>query len=168
MAKRRNNHSRHVEDLRLTIDCLPVSTRQAMLDGVQSGGRIISGAYVDRDGGVCPMLAAHRSGGPTAFLSFAKSWDRFTRAGRGAREATKREVDILVGQLQASLMGEANVDLDRAVDEHRALVKRRRIRAADPVGEIIARRLRRRHYIASPGRVNITSGTTHAGDTLSR
>ena len=74
-----------IEDLRLTIDCMPVATRQAMLDGVQSSERIIVGAYVDGHGGVCPMLAAHRCGGRTDFLSFARSWDRFTRAGRRAR-----------------------------------------------------------------------------------
>ena len=34
MAIRRRSTSRHVEDLRLTIDCLPVATRVAMLEGV--------------------------------------------------------------------------------------------------------------------------------------
>ena len=168
MAKPRNHRSRAVEDLRLTIDCLPLTTRQAMLEGVQGNERIIAGAYVDREGGVCPMLAAHRCGGATAFLPFARSWDRFMRARRGARQATRRELDILVGQLQASLMGEAGLDLDRAIDEHRELVGRRRARAADPVDEIIVRRLRKRRYISSPGRINMISGITHAGLSLSR
>ena len=168
MGKPRHHSSGLVEDLRLTIDCLPVPTRRAMLDGVQSSERIIAGAYVDGDGGVCPMLAAHRSGGPTSFLSFARSWDRFTRAGRGVHRVSRRELNILVGQLQASLLSEADTDLDRAIEEHRALVRRRHARSADPMGEIVVRRLRSEGYMSSPGRVNITSGTTHAGDTLSR
>ncbi len=168
MAKRRHHSSRLVEDLRLTIDCLPVATREAMLAGVQSNERIIAGAYVDGEGGVCPMLAAHRHGGPTSFLSFARSWDRFARARRGVRRASERELDILVGQLQASLLGEAGVELDRAIDEHRELVGRRHARVVDPVGEIVVRRLREPRYIASPGRMNMISGTTHAGVSFSR
>ena len=50
-----------VERLRLAIDCLPVATREAMLAGVRANERIIVGAYVDGEGGVCPMLAAHRA-----------------------------------------------------------------------------------------------------------
>src|ERR1019366_3463135 len=66
MANRTHHRTGPVEDLRLTIDCLPVATREAMLDGVQRHERIIVGAYVDREGGVCPMLVAHQSGGRTA------------------------------------------------------------------------------------------------------
>ncbi len=62
--------------------------------------RIIVGAYVDEHGGVCPMLAAHRCGGRTDFLSFAKSWDRFARAKGGPRRASEREVRILIAQLE--------------------------------------------------------------------
>jgi hypothetical protein len=140
MANRRQSSSRLVEDLRLTIDCMPVATRVAMLDGVRGAERIIVGAYVDRDGGICPMLAAHRCGGRTNFLSFAKAWDRFTRAGRRARRATRRELNILVGQLEGSLMSAAEVDLDRAIGEHREILGRREREQRDPVGEIVARR----------------------------
>ena len=144
MAIRRPHRTRPVEDLRLSIDCMPVSTRQAMLDGLRSNERIIVGAYVDGEGGVCPMLAAHRCGGRTDLLSFARSWDRFTRAGRRARRATRRELDILANQLRASLMSEASPDLDRAIAEHRELVSRReRARVFDPSGEIVVRRLRK-------------------------
>jgi hypothetical protein len=149
MPSRRHRKSRPVEDLRLAIDCLPVGTREAMLRGVSSAERVIVGAYVDGEGGVCPMLAAHRCGGRTDFLSFAKSWDRFTRAGRRARQATARELCILVGQLQASLMSDAGVDFGGAIAEHRDLracqelsERRERARAVDPTGEIVARRLR--------------------------
>jgi hypothetical protein len=61
-----------VEDLRLAIDCLPPRTREAMLAGIRSH-EIIVGAYSDRAGGVCPMLAAHRCGGRTSFISFARA-----------------------------------------------------------------------------------------------
>jgi hypothetical protein len=129
-----------VEDLRLTIDCLPLATRQAMLEGVRACERIIAGAYTDAQGGVCPMLAAHRRGGRTNFLSFARAWDRFTRAGRHARAATRRERRILIGQLEASLLSAGNVDLDRAIHEHRGAVRRREREQRDPSSEIVVRR----------------------------
>jgi hypothetical protein len=133
-----------IDDLRLAIDCLPVKTREAMLDGVIGSERIIVGAYVDDHGGMCPMLAAHRCGGRTDFLSFAKSWDRFTKATRPGRPATTREIAILVGQLEASLFDESSVDLNQAIREHRQLRSRfERARAADPTGEIKVRRGRR-------------------------
>jgi hypothetical protein len=172
MAIRRPHRTGPVEGLRLSIDCLPVSTRRAMLDGLQSNERIIVGAYVDVEGGVCPMLAAHRCGGRTDFLSFARAWDRFTRAGRSARRATRRELDILANQLRASLMSEASPDLDRVIAEHRELVSRReRARVFDPSGEIVVRRLRkvaRSAHMTSPGRTNMISGTMHAGVSFSR
>jgi hypothetical protein len=112
-----------------------------MLDGVKTE-RIIAGAYVDGHGGVCPMLAAHRRGERTNFVSFARAWDRFARAGRQARGATPRELSILAGQLQSSLLSEPQLDLERAIAEHRDLVKHRELAQADPAGTIRARRLR--------------------------
>ena len=50
-----------------------------MLRGIRSN-RVIVGAYVDKRGGVCPMLAAHRNGGRTNFGTFARAWDAFTGA----------------------------------------------------------------------------------------
>lgn len=140
MPKRHHPRTRLVESLRLTIDCLPIATREAMLEGIHNHERIIVGAYVDGEGGVCPMLAAHQSGGRTSFLPFAKAWDRFTRAGRNARLATRRELEILVGQLQASLLSEADIDLDRAIEEHRELLARREpAHESEPAGEITVR-----------------------------
>jgi hypothetical protein len=138
-----------VERLRVAIDCLPVRTREAMLAGVRANDRIIAGAYVDGEGGVCPMLAAHRCGGRTDLLSFAKSWDRFTRTKSGSRAATEREVRMLTAQLEDSLMSSSGLDLDVAISEHRELMsrhargRRRLPDSADPSGEIRARRLRR-------------------------
>jgi hypothetical protein len=154
---------------------MPVATREAMLVGVRESERIIAGAYVDGRGGVCPMLAAHRRGGRTDFLSFARSWDRFTRATGQARAATERELAILVSQLEDSLERGADVELGAAISEHRRLRRerlrgtRRPFRVLDPRGEILARRLARAgRYSPSPGRTNMISGITHAGETLSR
>jgi hypothetical protein len=124
MPSRRERRAHLIEDLRLAIDCLPVHTRVAMLEGVQAN-EIIVGAYVDRSGGVCPMLAAHRCGGRTDFLSFARSWDRFTGAHGRARHATERELRVLVAHLEASLLSEAGIDLSRAIAEHHELMAQR-------------------------------------------
>jgi len=131
MSMRRSRRSR-IEDLRLAIDCLPVRTRQAMLAGVRDN-EIIVGAYSDRRGGVCPMLAAHRNGGRTNFVSFAHAWDRFA-GGKHARRATDREITVLVSHLEASLMAEEHLDLGGAVSEHQALARERRAREARRVG----------------------------------
>jgi hypothetical protein len=165
MGRNRNTSSRRVADLRRTIDCLPVRTREAMLEGVRGHGRIIVGAYSDRHGGICPMLAAHRRGGRTNFLSFARSWDGFTRAGRKARQATRRELTILIAQLEASLLNETAGALGRAIEEHRALSARRAAAQADPAGEILAARLRaprRARFGDSPWRLAPANGVSPA------
>jgi hypothetical protein len=145
--RKQRRHNSPVESLRLTIDCMPVATREAMLQAVHAGEHFIAGAYVDRQGGVCPMLAAHRRGGRTDFISFARSWDRFTRVGGKAREATPREVRILAAHLEDSLTSMSGLELDLAISEHHAL-RGRRLRGrrrlpdeADPSGEIRARRM---------------------------
>jgi hypothetical protein len=92
---------RPARDLRIAIDCLPLQTRRAMLEGVESN-RIIVGAYTDRKGGVCPMLAAHRNGGRTSLASFARAWDRYTGV-RRPRPATERELNTLRTMLEASI-----------------------------------------------------------------
>jgi hypothetical protein len=145
---------RRIEDLRRAIDCLPVRTREAMLAGVRDGQPIVVGAYVDGEGGVCPMLAAHRRGGRTDFLSFAHAWDRFTGAGRRPRRASRRELGVLVAHLEASLLEDAAPELARAISEHRALLERHgTVEEADPRGEIRARRLRPRLSILAGDRL---------------
>ncbi len=118
------------EDLRLAVDCLPRHTREAMLTGVRAN-TIIVGAYVDRRGGVCPMLAAHRCGGRTDFLAFAHAWDRFTRAKR-PRRATEREIAVLVSYLEATMLVDqtGHGELGSAIAEHQAAARRRREREA--------------------------------------
>jgi len=131
MSMRRSRRS-SIEDLRLAIDCLPVRTRMAMLAGVRNS-EIIVGAYSDRHGGVCPMLAAHRNGGRTDFVSFAHAWDRFA-GGKRARRASDRELNVLVAHLEASLLAEDDIDLGGVVSEHQALARARRAREARRVG----------------------------------
>jgi hypothetical protein len=124
----RTRHQATLADLRRAIDCLPRRTRIAMLEGMH-GNEIIVGAYANDDG-ICPMLAAHRSGGRTSAISFARAWDRFAfrdaRAGR-ARRATERELLILRSQLEASLLDEETPAgaLAAARREHSDLVAKR-------------------------------------------
>jgi hypothetical protein len=117
LSTMRRTKQKHAERLRLIVDTLPYETRAAMLEGIEQYD-IIAGAYSNRDGGVCPMLAAHRCGGRTDLRSFARAWDRFTGAGR-ARRASERELRTLAAQLEASLWSE-----DQARYAHRADVER--------------------------------------------
>jgi hypothetical protein len=103
---------RPARELRIAIDCLPLQTRKAMLGGIEAN-RIIVGAYTDRQGGVCPMLAAHRNGGRTSLASFARAWDRYTRARGRARPATDREVNTLRTMLEASVLLDETPSLTR-------------------------------------------------------
>lgn len=124
-----------IEDLRLAIDCLPRPTRIAMLEGIRSN-EIIVGAYSNRNG-ICPMLAAHRCGGRTNLISFARAWDRFALGATrkpGARKATLRELQILTTHLEASLLEDElpSAGLAAAIAEHRELVASRRVRPGDP------------------------------------
>jgi hypothetical protein len=119
-----------IDDLRLAIDCLPLRTREAMLEGVRAN-EIIVGAYSDRAGGVCPMLAAHRHGGRTSFVSFAHAWDRFAGA-RRARRASARELRVLEDHLEASILSAA--DLGAAIADHQSIARDRRSREARRTG----------------------------------
>jgi hypothetical protein len=121
-----------IEDLRLAIDCLPLRSRIAMLAGIRSY-RIIVGAYSDRVGGICPILAAHRRGGRTSFVSFARAWDRFAGAKR-ARPATARELRVLAAHLEASIAAERELDLGAAIAAHQALVRDRKAAEARRLG----------------------------------
>src|ERR671914_2863703 len=74
---------RPARELRLAVDCMPLQTRKAMLAGIDAN-RIIVGAYTDRQGGVCPMLAAHRNGGGGGPAGVARARGRPTPAPRRA------------------------------------------------------------------------------------
>src|SRR3954465_14459428 len=105
-----------ISRLRTAIDCLPARTREAMLEGIRANP-IVVGAYTDSRGGICPMLAAHRHGGRTTLLPFARSWDAFARTG-GVRRASTRELTILESELTASLLMADDVDLSAAIADH--------------------------------------------------
>lgn len=99
-----------------------------MLEGIRAND-IVVGAYSNRDG-ICPMLAAHRCGGRTSFVGFARAWDRFALRqvrSRKPRRATDRELRILTAHLEASLLADeaqAGGQLAAAIQEHRELVAR--------------------------------------------
>jgi hypothetical protein len=103
---------RPARDLRRAVDCMPPRTRRAMLEAL-AANQIIVGAYTDRRGGVCPMLAAHRNGGRTDLSSFARAWDRYTGARNRPRAATERELNTLRAMLEASLAIEEVPELPR-------------------------------------------------------
>lgn len=121
-------------DLRHAIDSLPARTREAMLEGIASN-LVITGDYMTNDGGICPMLAAHREGARANFVVFADAWDRFTGV-HGlniCRRATPRELQTLAAQLEQSLCEEApQSDLAVAIAEHRALSDTRHRHEAVP------------------------------------
>ncbi len=123
MPRRRNRAQR----LRTSVELLPRHTREAMLAGIASN-QIIVGAYTDRGGGVCPMLAAHRIGGRTDFPSFARAWDEFTRA-RRPRQASRREIGVLRTYLEMSLLsdesgGESLVQIADGIRRRRGIASR--------------------------------------------
>jgi hypothetical protein len=133
----RTRHRASIDDLRLAIECLPTRTKVAMLIGIRTNP-IIVGAYSTREG-ICPMLAAHRAGGRTDLIAFARAWDRFAMGRRRrlkTRRATERELLILKTHLEASLL-EESAPLAAAIAEHRALTAARpraanRERPGDP------------------------------------
>jgi hypothetical protein len=124
------------EQLRIAVDCLPVQTRLSMLEGIGEN-RIIVGAYTDQRGGICPMLAAHRCGGRTNLASFARAWDRYTRARGRPRRATERELGALKAMLVASLAedGYPQVSLADEVSKIKALRREQAEREARDEGQ---------------------------------
>ena len=119
----------------MAIHSLPRTTRIAMLQGIAAND-IIVGAYTNGQG-ICPMLAAHRNGGRTNLISFAKAWDRYAFSGSRvttARPATARELLVLRTHLEASLLEEdaPTADLAAAIESHQRLASRRELAQAPP------------------------------------
>ena len=149
---------------------MPLETREAMLEAVQRNS-IIVGAYTGPDGGMCPMLAAHRNGGRTSFAGFARAWDRYTGAVEGARPASERELRTLVTMLESSIALEANCGegaLGEAIADHRDAQVHRAVHeehtapAPDVAGDLELLE-GAADYSESPGRMNWISGTMQAG-----
>ena len=130
----------------MAIEWLPIETKRAMLDAIEHN-RIIVGAYTDRDGGVCPMLAAHRNGGRTSFASFARAWDRYTKASHRSRPATERELTTLKTMLEASLASDApdGTTLGAAIAQHHELQGRAPREKVDTGERNRTPELRKRH-----------------------
>ena len=149
---------------------MPQGTRAAMLEAVENDS-IIVGAYTDSDGGMCPMLAAHRNGGRTNFAGFAHAWDRYTSAAEGARPASERELRTLIAMLESSVALESSCGegaLGEAIADHREAQLHRAVReehhAQSPdVADALEQLEDAESYRPSPGRMNCISGTMHAG-----
>jgi hypothetical protein len=99
LAERRQQ--RRTRDLRQAVVELPDSTRRAMLTAIDRD-ELIVGAYTDRRGRICPMLAAHRRGARSDVGRFPRAWDAFARASR-PRPATQRELQILRALLEEAV-----------------------------------------------------------------
>jgi hypothetical protein len=146
-----------ISRLRTAIDCLPARTREAMLEGIRANP-IVVGAYTDGRGGICPMLAAHRHGGRTSFVSFARAWDGFART-KTIRRATEREVRTLENLLVASLAQEAETDLGAAIADYRRrrfpviIVRRLSDRLARPLEDDLGDHARRADVQRVPHRL---------------
>ncbi|MDQ6778718.1 MAG: hypothetical protein M3071_21410 [Actinomycetota bacterium] len=104
------------QELRATIDRLPLHVREAVLDGIK-GQRIIAGAHADAFGGVCPMVAAdvHLPWKTVSKASVeyaqqaARAWDRYAEASGSSHTATKRQLLALTSMLEASILQETAV-----------------------------------------------------------
>jgi hypothetical protein len=143
MARRRTP----AERLRKAVQALPRHTKEAMLRGI-GRHRVIVGAYADKRGGVCPMLAAHRNGGRADMGTFARAWDDYTGADAGRpRRASRREVGALRNYLELALIGDDSTGgrpLTEEVRDVKATRRRLAERAArdaaeDTVDDVLAR-----------------------------
>jgi hypothetical protein len=91
------------------------------------------------------MLAAHRRGGRTSFATFAKAWDRYTKAGLQARPASERELTALHAMLDASLAEYPEaVSLGDEVSQVKAARRANAERAARATGQGFVSQLWRR------------------------
>jgi hypothetical protein len=112
------------QQLRQVIDHLPLGTRRAMLEGIESN-RIVVGGNYDMQGGVCPIVAAHRRTSVRVGRAFGRAWDRYGRA-RLPRAATDHELTTLRSMLTASIDSDSEppVSLSAAIASHQALLAR--------------------------------------------
>ena len=90
------------------VHALPLDARRAMLAALEEE-ELIVGAYTDRRGRICPMLAAHRRGVRVCVGDFPRAWDDFGGASR-PRAANPREIAILRALLEESVTGAPAAD----------------------------------------------------------
>ena len=103
VLRRERRANRRRRTLQSAVAALPMPARQAMLSALAEE-ELIAGAYADRYGRVCPMLAAHRRGARGFVGEFPRAWDEFAGA-RRPRPATRRELESLRAVLEESLAG---------------------------------------------------------------
>jgi hypothetical protein len=88
--------------LNRAVKALPLDARRAMLAALEDDELII-GAYTDRRGRTCPMLAAHRRGARIDVGDFPRAWDAFGGHARRPRPATERELEVLRALLEEGI-----------------------------------------------------------------
>lgn len=120
-------------ELRAAIDRLPLSTRRAMLKGIETDS-IIVGADGNARGGVCPLLATPAPPSKRIGRPFARAWDRFGGA-RMARPASERELHTLREMLETSIGHDTEpaapvVSLREAIAAHKVSQARTRALSA--------------------------------------
>ncbi len=125
-------------ELRAAVDRLPLATRRAMLDGIQTES-IIVGADGNPRGGVCPIYATPSPPSKRIGAPFAQAWDRFAGARMG-RPASEGELRTLRSMLESSIglatePAEPAVSLRAAIAAHKASQARTRAGAVQPVLE---------------------------------
>lgn len=122
-------------ELRAAVDRLPLATRRAMLEGIDTHP-IIVGADGNPRGGVCPIYATARPPSKRIGAPFARAWDRFAGA-RLARPASQQELRTLRSMLEASIKldnepAEPAVSLSAAIAAHKASQARSRTVSSVP------------------------------------
>ena len=120
-------------ELRAAVDRLPLATRRAMLEGIQTNP-IIVGADGNPRGGVCPVYATCSPPSKRIGRPFARAWDRYAGA-RLSRPASERELRTLRSMLETSieleqLEHEPEAVLGEAIAAHEASQARTRAAAA--------------------------------------
>jgi len=125
-------------ELRSAVDRLPLATRRAMLDGIDTKS-IIVGADGNPRGGVCPIYATASPPSKRIGAPFARAWDRFAGARMG-RPASEGELRTLRSMLETSIgmaaePAEPAVSLQAAIAAHKASQARTRAHALPPVRE---------------------------------
>ncbi len=125
-------------ELRAAVDRLPLATRRAMLDGIQTES-IIVGADGNPRGGVCPIYATQSPPSKRIGAPFAQAWDRFAGARMG-RPASEGELRTLRSMLETSIglatePAEPAVSLQAAIAAHKASQARTRAHAVPPARE---------------------------------
>jgi hypothetical protein len=138
---------RPAQELRATIDRLPLDVREAVLDGIKTQQRIIAGAHVDGAGGVCPMVAADVRWKRVSKESIgkaqevARAWDRYADANGSWHPATKRQLLALTSMLEASILAETagtQMPLADVIAEHEIAKSRHAAAAEAPIAPAVA------------------------------